>query len=346
MSPRHGQPVERADDGCQPLEGLGLELVVELALQRRREVLEDRRQVGDLLEQPPAPGPLDEQPEERQVLQDLRLGRRPLHLDHHPLPARERGPVHLADRPGGQRGDLEAREDVLPRDTELLLEHLRDGGLIERGDVVLQPGQLPHQLRRDQVGPRREQLAELRERRAELLERLAHGRGPGRQVGGLRARPQPVPGEHPADPGGPAQELAVGLRRDGGRSRAASAVLADQEDAAAGGVRNPVGHAVQEEPGAVAHAAARDHDQVGLLARRHLHRAGRGIAFRQPDDPGAVGGGPLGQLGLGAVGRDGDQVGARPRRNFGGPGQGLVARRHVLGDGQDAPKRRSRRGHG
>ena len=51
VGPRHRQPVERPHDQRQPLEGLGLELVVELALQRGREVLEHRRQVGDLLEQ-------------------------------------------------------------------------------------------------------------------------------------------------------------------------------------------------------------------------------------------------------------------------------------------------------
>ena len=93
-----------------------------------------------------------------------------LHLDDHAVAALERRGMHLADRPGGERLRIDAREHVLPRDAELLLHDRDDLFLGHRRHVVLELRELGDELGRQQVGPRGEDLPELRERRPELLE--------------------------------------------------------------------------------------------------------------------------------------------------------------------------------
>jgi hypothetical protein len=128
--------------------------------------------------------------ENSEVALDLLGCAGPLHLHDHALTGLEFGAMHLADRAGRQRHGLDALEDVLPRDAELLLHHLHDLGLGQRRDLVLERRQLVDELGRDQVGAGREDLTELAERRPELLECRPQAR---RAVGSVaRRRPQAV----------------------------------------------------------------------------------------------------------------------------------------------------------
>ena len=111
--------------------------------------------------------------EKREVGLDLPRRVGPLHLDRDALAVRQRRPVHLPDRGGGDGGRLELREELLDRKPEVLADHPLDVLVRERPHVVLQGLQLEHDVGRDDVGPRREQLAELDEGRAELVQHLA-----------------------------------------------------------------------------------------------------------------------------------------------------------------------------
>src|SRR6185503_4775383 len=85
--------------------------------------------------------------------------------------------------------------------------------LVERGDAVLQRGQLGDGLGRDQIGPRREDLAELGERRAELLERLAQAAGAQLRRVVISARlVEAVLAEHGRDPRRAPEQPLVGSR--------------------------------------------------------------------------------------------------------------------------------------
>ena len=152
---------------------------------------------------------------------------------------------------------------------------------------------------------------------------------PGSRGRPAASRAQPVPGEDAADPGGAAEQLAVGLRRHrSGRRRRASRRPAGRCSRPCG----PGWPRCQEEPGAVAHAAAGDDDQVDLLAGGDVPAP----AAASPSGSGTTRRGgrrPIGELGLGAVRGHRQELGAGPGRDLGGPGEGLVAGRSVLGDG-------------
>ena len=97
-----------------------LEAEVELAAQRRGEVLDDGGQVDELPEDGPVGRPLGEHLEQAEVAVDVGRGARPLYLDDDPRPALERRPVHLPDGAGGHRHRLDRVEDVLPGHAQLL----------------------------------------------------------------------------------------------------------------------------------------------------------------------------------------------------------------------------------
>ena len=147
--------------------------VVELEPDRARELVDELARVHELerfhaLAQKACR--LVEQPE---VGLDLLGRRRPLHLHRHLAAVRKHRAVHLADRRGRERCEVELEERAVHAQVELLLDHVphlleRDG----RG-VVLQAAKLRHDVRRHDVGPRREQLPELHEGRAELVEHRA-----------------------------------------------------------------------------------------------------------------------------------------------------------------------------
>ena len=138
----------------------------------------------------------------------------PLHLDDDALAALERRGMHLADRPGGERLGIDAREHVLPRHAKLLLHDGDDLFLGHRRHVVLELRELGDELGRQQVGPRGEDLAELRERRPELLERRAQALRAllERHVGGA-ALAEAVARHHLADERRAAEKVEIGFLR-------------------------------------------------------------------------------------------------------------------------------------
>ena len=81
--------------------------------------------------------------------------------------------MHLADRGGRERSEVELEEGPVHPQVELGLDHLRTCSNGHGDGVVLQPAQLGDDVRRDDVRAGREQLPELDERRAELVEHLA-----------------------------------------------------------------------------------------------------------------------------------------------------------------------------
>ena len=120
---------------------------------------------------------LGEELEQAQVAEDLVARRRALHLYHDAVAVLQPRTMHLADRPRRERLGVDALEDVLPRNLQLLFHHRDDLGLGERRHLVLQVGQLLDELGRKQAGTRGQDLAELGEGRPQLLERLAQPLG-------------------------------------------------------------------------------------------------------------------------------------------------------------------------
>jgi hypothetical protein len=163
----------RLEHLTHPIDVPGLLAEVELALQRLRKVLEDRRHIDHLPERRSVLGLLREQLEEREVLHDVFACRRALHLHHDPASVRERRSVHLRDRSSGHGRRFDRLEHVLPRHPELFFHDPNDLCLGERRNVVLQRRQLFDELRRQQVWSRRQDLPELGERRTELFHRRA-----------------------------------------------------------------------------------------------------------------------------------------------------------------------------
>src|SRR5439155_16497245 len=135
---------------------------------------------------------------------------RALHLDDDALAVLEHGSVDLTDRSGRERLGVDAGEDVLPRDAELLLHHLDDLGLAERRDLVLEGRELRDGFGREQIGAGGEDLAELRKGRAELLEGVPEAAGPLLRRVGVPARlAEAVLAEDGRDAGGAAEETFV-----------------------------------------------------------------------------------------------------------------------------------------
>ena len=252
-----------------------------------RQVLEHRLHVDHLSQARPIADLLGEDLEQRQVLLDLLARVGALDLHHHRVAGRERRPMHLGDRAGGQRRGLDVIEDVLPRHAELLLHHLHDLFLAERRHVVLQGRELLDVLGREQVGSGRQDLAELGERRTELLERgaqalalpaPAHG---ALLVGAAEELPQPVLGEDggdaPAPRGQSGGELDLLGRADPhpGRRRAwhvrhdlPVARRVDDDHRAPRVVADAVGHVPEQELLATGHARVAHDEHVDRLLLR------------------------------------------------------------------------------
>ena len=140
-------------------------------------------------------------------------GGRPLDLHHDPLAGRSRVARWTSAIVPAAMGVGSMRlEHVLPRDPQLLLHHPDHLLLGERGDAVLQRGELLDERRGKEVGPGREDLAELGERRPQLLQGAAQSaRRP--RAGGLpvvlAAReqlPEAVAGHDAADRRGPPEQ--------------------------------------------------------------------------------------------------------------------------------------------
>src|ERR671934_148918 len=195
-----------------PFDVRGFLLEVELTLKRHGQVLDDGGQIDDPPKRFPALRLSGEQAQEPEVAHDLVARSGPLNLDDHAFTALERRLVHLADRPRRERDRIDRLEHVFPRDAELFLHHLDDLGLRQRGDIVLQRGELDDELVRQEIGPRRKDLAELRERRAELLERVPQAAGTdlGR-VAAASGLAKPVLREDGRDPARAGEETAFDL---------------------------------------------------------------------------------------------------------------------------------------
>ena len=78
--------------------------------------------------------------------------------------------MHLADRGGRLRREVELEERAIHPQVELGLDRVANLLERDRRGVVLEPAELGDDVGRDDVRPRREQLPELHEGRAELVE--------------------------------------------------------------------------------------------------------------------------------------------------------------------------------
>ena len=110
---------------------------VELVAKRARDLLGERRDVDDPVQPLRARRRPDDHLEQREVVLDHLLRLRALDLDHHSVAVGHSRPMHLGDRPGGERLGLERGEDVLPGNGELALHHRHDLGLGHRRNVRL-----------------------------------------------------------------------------------------------------------------------------------------------------------------------------------------------------------------
>ena len=210
--------------------------------------------------------------------------------------------MDLPDGSRGQRLRVDRREDVLPRDAELLLHHVDDLRLRQRRDLVLELGELVGDVRWDQVGPGREDLAELREGRPELLERVPEGLRAGRRRGS-GAGVEPEPGEPPSDLRGPADQPSLDLRL-GRRLGDDVARGVDDHDGAPRGVRDPVWHVAEEELLAAGHASVPDDEDVRTLLLGGSDDGRRDVGIDAHERPRVVERGLLRpELRLGAVSR-------------------------------------------
>jgi hypothetical protein len=165
-----GVPGEAAP---HPVGVLALAHVVELAVDRVRELGEQRAQVEVGGERGVLLRPVHEPREDVEVALDLLGDVRALDLDHDAGAIVEHGRVHLPDRGARERDELERREHLRRRPAQLVLEdreHVRDR---DRRRRILEPGELGHVLRRQQVAACAEHLSELGERGAQLAERHA-----------------------------------------------------------------------------------------------------------------------------------------------------------------------------
>src|SRR5438874_2492276 len=147
MEMRNVEPVVGGEQLAHPLDVRRLLPEVELAPERLRKVLHERRYVDRLPQRLALERLLGKDLEEPEVSQDLLLRAWPLHLDDDAPAVLERGAVHLADRSGRERLGFDRREQVLPRDAQFLLHDLNYLGFSERLDVVLQLLELRDQLR-------------------------------------------------------------------------------------------------------------------------------------------------------------------------------------------------------
>jgi hypothetical protein len=154
-----------------PLGVARLREVVQLVPQGLGELVGETHEVEVLHGRPVGGQQLGQLREDLEVAVDLLddAGAAHLHDDVHPLVD---GRVRLADRARGEGHGVDLGEDVLRRGVGLRLDHRPDLLRRHRGRVVLQPGQLLHVPRRQQVRPGRDDLAELHERGTELLEGL------------------------------------------------------------------------------------------------------------------------------------------------------------------------------
>ena len=211
---RHREARVALEHLAEPVDVRRLHAEVELALERVGEMADDRREVDEPSQAVTVLGLLGEQLEQAEVAHDLLFRAVALHLDDDAVAALERRRMHLADRPGGERLGVDAREHVLPRHAELLLHDGDDLFLRHRRHVVLELRELGDELGRQQVRPRGEDLAELRERRPQLLECCAEALRAllERHVGGA-ALAEAVARHHLADERGTAEKVEIGLLR-------------------------------------------------------------------------------------------------------------------------------------
>ncbi|MEZ4252003.1 MAG: hypothetical protein R3B99_27635 [Polyangiales bacterium] len=151
-------------------EALVLEIEVELFLHATHELVDDRVEIGRRkrrLER------FDEVAEQHEVVLDALVDVRTLHLHRDDLAVLGDGAVHLTDRRRRDRRLVEAREELIDRSAELLLDHDAKAREVFGRRGVLKRRQLLHPHAGKQVRPRAERLTDLEERAAELFRELA-----------------------------------------------------------------------------------------------------------------------------------------------------------------------------
>ena len=116
-------------------------------------------------------------------------------------PVAQRRRVHLRNRGGRKRRDVEGGEDLLERPTEVVFDDGAHGGEGLRRDAVAQLAELGNELLGEDALARAEDLAELDVGRTQRAERLLQpSRQPGARVAGVAraacrgAATRPAPG--------------------------------------------------------------------------------------------------------------------------------------------------------
>ena len=150
---------------------VGLEAEVELLDDGLGEQLDQRRRVGQRRYRDAADEVGGDPAHGGQIRPHGRGDRGTLHFYHYLLARPEGGGVHLGDRRGGQRGSVEAGEELLERAAQILLHHGPDRLERLRRDPVAEEAELADQFRREDALARGEDLAQLDVGRAQGLER-------------------------------------------------------------------------------------------------------------------------------------------------------------------------------
>jgi hypothetical protein len=203
--------------------------------------------------------------------------------------------VHLRDRPRRDRVGLDAFEHVLPGDVHLLLHDAHDLLARQRRNIVLQRREFLDELRRQQVGSGGEHLPQLLEGRTEFFEWFAQEAGLVLDVAapfGDECFADAERGDDAADLSGATKHLPFEHRGIGGDDRwltvmmkvrrvPISAVMqgVDQDDAAAGHVRNTIGHVLEQELLAIAHTGVAAHDEVDVFGFRDMDDCVSGVGW-------------------------------------------------------------------
>jgi hypothetical protein len=149
--------------------------VVDLLEAGRGELLDEGRHVDACVDEADVAQPAANAAERGQVDLDDRVDAGPLDLDDDILETgliregrRELGSIRLAERRGGDRRLVEARERAGERRSELRLRKRPDGRERDDGDFVLQPFELFGDLGRQHVEARRHVLADFDHEPAEV----------------------------------------------------------------------------------------------------------------------------------------------------------------------------------
>ena len=168
---RHLEPVHVLEIGLKLLRRRGFEAEIHLDPRRFREGFDRLHRLEPVEGAVKASDDTRQPSDQVEVAVECRLDAGSQHLDRHLLALGGHGAVHLGDRGRGDGLVVEFGEDLVEAAIELLLDGLSRLAARERGQAILQLGEIRRQLLADQIGTHRERLAQLHEGRSQLLER-------------------------------------------------------------------------------------------------------------------------------------------------------------------------------